>query len=83
MSVLIEVWNDSGSVGRCDARCYLGTGTDCGCICGGANHGKGLKQAQVNTEEQAKEWLTQFRRVDPSCFIPMGVQQPLFKGEER
>lgn len=31
--------------GRCDAKCYNAKGHHCTCICGGINHGKGLKHA--------------------------------------
>ena len=29
----------------CDGRCYKSPGDNCKCICGGANHGKGLQEA--------------------------------------
>ncbi len=82
MPVLIEVRNAAGLVGRCDSRCYEAKEPECNCICGGANHGKGKEQARANTQKRAKEWLAQFRRVDKSCYVPIGVQQPLFTGEE-
>jgi hypothetical protein len=47
---LIEQRNGDGSLaGRCDARCYEAKNPDCDCICGGKNHGAGLKQAMDNT----------------------------------
>ena len=39
---IIEVRTSRGIVGRCDASCYNAEGTDCHCICGGANHGVGV-----------------------------------------
>lgn len=41
--------NDKG--GRCDARCYDSLGPGCKCICGGRNHGVGLKRALDNTRQ--------------------------------
>ncbi|WP_422446013.1 hypothetical protein [Thermoanaerobacterium sp. DL9XJH110] len=56
MATLIQQWS-GGHRRRCDARCYNGHGNRCTCICGGANHGKGLQQAMQNTVEMAKELL--------------------------
>lgn len=38
---------------RCDRRCYDGATprVACTCICGGRNHGVGLRQAETNTIE--------------------------------
>lgn len=54
MTTLIYVGNSEGCVGRCDAKCYAATHPDCDCICGGKNHGVGLKQAQDNIE---RDWF--------------------------
>jgi hypothetical protein len=54
---LIHVGNSSGTVGRCDAKCYLAQDEHCDCICGGRNHGKGLRKAMDNTREHAKKIL--------------------------
>lgn len=45
---------------RCDARCYNSPHrtTRCRCICGGANHGVGLKAA-VETTQQSKVKLAE------------------------
>ena len=43
--VIIEVRTEQGVVGRCDANCYNATNDRCTCICGGANHGVGVKIA--------------------------------------
>jgi hypothetical protein len=45
MATLIEVYNSYGCIGRCDARCYDAKEPECKCICGGVNHGVGLKRA--------------------------------------
>jgi hypothetical protein len=36
---------------RCDARCYDAKRDHCTCLCGGLNHGAGLKQAMTNVRE--------------------------------
>jgi ribosome-associated translation inhibitor RaiA len=35
---------------RCDAKCYNATGAECECICGGLNHGEGLRKAKDISE---------------------------------
>ena len=57
---LIAVYNSDGCVGRCDAHCYEATHPHCECICGGANHGAGLKQAQDNTREYCDRMIEQY-----------------------
>lgn len=52
---LIYQSNSDGCTGKCDANCYNATGPECDCICGGANHGVGLKKAQENTAKYADE----------------------------
>jgi len=49
MTTVIAVYKFSGCVGRCDANCHEAKSPECTCICGGANHGAGLKQAMANT----------------------------------
>jgi len=60
MSTLIQVRNSSGVVGRCDAKCYEAKHPDCNCICGGKNHGAGLKKAVENTREMAEQWIEDY-----------------------
>jgi len=51
---LIEVRGGDGRlIGRCDARCYGATSSTCQCVCGGHNHGKGLRTAAKQTAELA------------------------------
>lgn len=52
MATLIYVGNSEGCVGRCDAKCYDAKHPDCDCICGGKNHGVGLKAGLDNNERQ-------------------------------
>lgn len=54
MATLISQHNSDGCVGRCDAKCYNAKGRECDCICGGKNHGVGLKQAVENTVNLAE-----------------------------
>lgn len=54
--VLMTVGNSEGER-RCDARCYNAKEPGCECVCGGKNHGAGLKQAKQNTAELAESWL--------------------------
>lgn len=49
MATIIAVYNSSGCVGRCDAKCYEAREPTCECICGGANHGAGYDRAVENT----------------------------------
>lgn len=45
----------SDSDRRCDAKCYDAKAPECDCLCGGKNHGAGLRQALENARN---EWLT-------------------------
>jgi hypothetical protein len=69
MATLIAAYNSEGCVGRCDAKCYNATGEDCTCtcICGGANHGAGLRQATVNTERMAEQWIEEYKKAHPDA----------------
>lgn len=65
MTTLIAVYNSDGCVGRCDARCYNAKTPECDCICGGKNHGAGLKQAAENTEQMVEGWIERFNADHP------------------
>ena len=54
---LMAVSTSDGCVGRRDARCYNAHSPDCGCICGGANHGAGLARTVDNTRETFEQWI--------------------------
>lgn len=62
MTTLIAVYNSEGCVGRCDAKCYEATSPECDCICKGANHGAGLKQAVCNTRQMVGAWIAEYAR---------------------
>jgi len=63
--VMIEVRAEGRVLGRCDANCYDAKGTECHCICGGANHGVGFEVAIEDRHfltddeilEECKYWL--------------------------
>lgn len=56
MTTLLSVGNSEGTR-RCDARCYDAEGGQCDCVCGGKNHGVGLKRAVDNTREMGERML--------------------------
>lgn len=60
MTTLIYVGNSSGCIGRCDAKCYEEKEDKCDCVCGGRNHGKGLKKALENTKEYSEEMIEEY-----------------------
>lgn len=66
MTTLIAAYDSDGCVGRCDAKCYNATGEHCDCVCGGANHGVGLKQALENTTEMVEQWMERYREEHPN-----------------
>ena len=51
MTVLITVRNGQQMLGRCDATCYNAKGHRCRCVCGGINHGAGIKWALTYTQQ--------------------------------
>ena len=65
MTTLIAAYNSNGCVGRCDAKCYLAQHPECDCICGGKNHGVGLKMATDNTRELAEKWIKDWKLIYP------------------
>ena len=65
MTTLIAYYTSDGCEGRCDAKCYNATGPDCECICGGANHGVGLRKAMDNTQKMAEEWIRRWIETHP------------------
>jgi hypothetical protein len=55
MVTVLQVWDNERRRWRaCDARCYDGKGKRCRCVCGGANHGKGLEEVVEGLDEVAK-----------------------------
>jgi len=66
---LISAHNSDGCIGRCDAKCHDATtpAHECDCICGGRNHGVGLKKAKENTNELAEELMNQYKKKHPDA----------------
>lgn len=60
MTTLIAVYGHDGCEGRCDAKCYNAQHPECDCVCGGANHGKGLAVATANTAAMAEGWIERY-----------------------
>jgi predicted methyltransferase MtxX (methanogen marker protein 4) len=85
MTTLISCQSSVGDRGRCDAKCYLATEPDCGCICGGRNHGAGKEQAIDNTRELAQGWIEQARaRGQDVTHVELAIDamhEPLFRRE--
>jgi hypothetical protein len=78
MATLMVMGNSEGER-RCDARCYNATESDCDCICGGMNHGKGFAMASNNTAEHGKALLEQLKKDHPDQAARiLDVQQNLF-----
>jgi hypothetical protein len=82
MTTLICYQSSGGDQGHCDAKCYDAHEPDCGCICGGRNHGAGKEQALDNTRELAETWIEQARaRGQDISHVELAVDamhQPLF-----
>lgn len=60
MTTLIAVYNSSGCVGCCDAKCYNAQSDECDCICGGMNHGAGIDKSIENTREMVDGWVEDY-----------------------
>jgi hypothetical protein len=64
MSALITALHHDRIV-RCDAGCYDARRVrvdQCTCICGGANHGVGIRQATQNTHDLQGQWKKNWRK---------------------
>lgn len=60
MATLIYVGGSGGCIGRCDAKCYDAKDDKCDCICGGRNHGQGLRKALDTTKEYSEEMIEEY-----------------------
>lgn len=62
--ILIAVYNSDGCIGRCDAKCYNAKTPEhaCDCVCGGRNHGAGIKKAEENTRDYADTWIENYKQ---------------------
>ena len=77
MTTVLEARKADGSLlGRCDVKCHAAKGTRCTCICGGANHAKGLQQALETMGVFA-------HRDEPDIkYVTRPIQRPLFTQEK-
>jgi len=80
MATLIAGYDSNGCTGRCDAKCYEATSSECICICCGMNHGVGLNRACENTAALAERWIDEWKKQHPDTerFEVPEVQLPLF-----
>lgn len=81
MTTLITWSTGTGQHFRCDAKCYNAKGQKCVCLCGGKNHGAGLKQAAKNVEEIAKVYLDLYVEPNTEAIQQILAQQELFPPE--
>lgn len=79
MSCLIYASNGDQCIGKCDANCYNATCPDCDCICGGRNHGVGLKKAIENTQQYAEEWIDKYAKDKMMSKKDIYVNQQIFQ----
>jgi hypothetical protein len=69
VTTLMVVYDADSIVGQCDSRCYDAarrSASRCGCVCGGANHGAGLRRAARNTYKHWGRWLDHAVEASPS-----------------
>ena len=81
MTTLIELHKSNGKTRRCDARCYNGRKTNCSCICGGRNHGRGFARA---VQETVDDIFPELRKNNPEDHISLGEdlrEPPLIGGQ--
>ena len=78
MTTIITRKNKDGAITRrCDARCYNAKCKKCRCVCGGLNHGKGLEEAQLITDNN-RDLIISNR--NPGDFYIIQLQKKLFYG---
>jgi hypothetical protein len=60
MTVLLEIRQRDRILSQCAEGCYYNTGSACGCVCGGYNHGSGLEIARELTRRWAPFMVASF-----------------------
>lgn len=70
-TVITQTSGDGSQTRRCDAKCHEAKHEKCTCICGGMNHGKGLKNAVENMRQL---WET-LSDMDPTAQVTCNPQQ--------
>ena len=67
MTTLITTFTPGGNIRRCDANCHNAQHSNCTCLCGGMNHGKGNKQATINTQTHARRIINDWTKENPDA----------------
>ncbi len=80
MTTLISVSNTSGEARRCDAKCYGATGPICDCVCGGVNHGAGIRVAFDNTRALANDQIRDIAGADQTSKVKKANGMQLLLG---
>lgn len=57
MATIVSAYDRGVWYGRCNASCYDGAKTSCGCVCGGVNHGVGFTAAVANASALLPQWI--------------------------
>lgn len=60
MTLIASYDSEGRCLARCDANCHNATKPICTCVCGGMNHGVGIKKAMANTREYAEEMIKEY-----------------------
>jgi len=68
MATVLKLKFASGKIRRCDSRCHNAKGDKCTCVCGGINHGVGLRQAIINSQNS--------RALDPHLPVNLIMLSP-------
>ena len=81
--VIIKVRNNTGVIGRCDAKCHNAVTEDCHCVCGGAFHGVGERIAREDrnhiTDEEIRSILCTAKGAVHVTIKRPPIQMELFK----
>lgn len=68
MTSVIRAYDSKGNVATCDEKCYDAKDQECTCVCGGRNHGVGLKEAIFNTTRYAPQITQELRAHYPNRY---------------
>lgn len=79
MSTLIYQSNGDHCTGKCDANCYDAKNPVCDCVCGGRNHGVGLKQATENTREYIDEIIEELKNKPDAATLETFINPEIYQ----
>ena len=57
MTALFTIWTNDGRRQSCDETCYNAGDAHCRCVCGGRNHGVGIRRAAQQTVRFLPAWV--------------------------